>query len=92
MRNYEGKFGGNSDTPLEVEILMIEGMRRMSVADKWKAMNQMAQTLVAIVQADVRKAHPDADEQEIRLRVASRYLPPEMLKKAFGWDVKEKRY
>ncbi len=92
MRKYEGKFGGNSDTPLEVERLMIEGMCRMSVADKWKAMNQMAQTLVAIVQADVRKAHIDSDEQEIRLRVASRYLPPEMLKKAFGWDVKEKGY
>ena len=92
MRKYEGKFGGNSDTPLEVEILMIEGMRRMSLADKWAAMNRMAQILVSIVDAEVRKTHPEADEQEIRLRIASRYLPPEILKTVFDWDVKEKGY
>ena len=67
-------------------------MRRMTGSEKLRQMSDMGKTLFAIVEAEVRKAHPEADEHEVRMRVASRYLPPELLLKAFGWDVKEKGY
>jgi hypothetical protein len=41
----------------------------------------------------VKRDHPDADEFEIKMRVASRWVRnPELLNAAFGWDVSEKGY
>jgi hypothetical protein len=42
--------------------------------------------------ADVRRRYPDADEREWRLRAASRFLPAELMRKAFGWDPDEKGF
>ncbi len=43
--------------------------------------------------AAVRTAYPDADNFEVKMRVASRWAKnPELLKSAFGWDVAEKGY
>ncbi|MFA0740235.1 MAG: hypothetical protein DFNUSKGM_000337 [Candidatus Fervidibacter sacchari] len=44
------------------------------------------------MEAEVRQRHPNADEREIRLRVASRWLPPELMQKAFGWNPKERGF
>jgi hypothetical protein len=41
---------------------------------------------------DIRRRHPHADERELRLRLASRTMDPELLKRAFGWDVKVEGY
>ncbi|WP_456331029.1 hypothetical protein [Fervidibacter sacchari] len=48
--------------------------------------------LVKLMEAEVRQRHPNADEREIRLRVASRWLPPELMQKAFGWNPKERGF
>ena len=42
--------------------------------------------------SDVRSRHPEADERECLLRVASRRVPADLMLKAYGWDVKEKGY
>lgn len=36
---------------------------------------------------DIQRTHPEASEREQKLRLASRWLPPELMVKAFGWDV-----
>jgi hypothetical protein len=36
---------------------------------------------------DIRRRHPDADEREVALRLASRWLDAELMKHAFGWVV-----
>jgi hypothetical protein len=36
--------------------------------------------------------HPNAGERELRLRLASRTLDPDLLKRAFGWDVRVEGY
>lgn len=76
----------------EIERLLIEGMRRMSPAEKMRRIAGLNQTLEMLALSGIRVRYPEADEWECRLRVASRRVPPELLKKAFGWDIEEKGY
>lgn len=80
------------DTRPEVEKILIEGVRRMTPAEKFRRMEGLNQFLAQMARAAVKRRYPDADEREIRLRVASRRTPPELMRKAFGWDVSEKGY
>ena len=80
------------DTHPEIERLLIEGYRRMSPREKLQRVTEMNRFLDMLAWADVRRRHPDADEWECQLRVASRRIPAELMKKAFGWDVNEKGY
>jgi len=41
---------------------------------------------------DVRRRHPNADAREQALRVASRCIEPDLMVRAFGWDVREVGY
>lgn len=47
---------------------------------------QMAETIRHLQLAEIRLLFPHADEQECFLRMASRWSPPELLKKFLGWD------
>jgi len=38
------------------------------------------------------RRHPNADAREQALRVASRWIEPELMVRAFGWDVREVGY
>ena len=80
------------DTHPEVEKRLIEGLRKMSAAEKLQRVADMWEALEMLAMADIRRRHPEADAWECRLRVASRRVPPELLKKAFGWDVEEMGY
>ncbi len=80
------------DTKPEAMAVLIEGYRRMTAEEKLRKVDELNKFLVALIEAEVRKRYPDADEREIRLRVASRWLPPELMKKAFGWNPKERGY
>jgi hypothetical protein len=81
-----------SDTHPEIEKILIEGYRRMPAWKKleqvWKA-NEFARQLVLM---DIRRRYPDADEREVRMRMASRWIPRDLMIKAFGWDPEEKGY
>ena len=84
--------GGLSDTHPEVERLIIERYRQMSGAERLanvRALNRCAKRLQI---ADIRKRYPDADAREIRLRLASRSFPPEVMRKVFGWDPETEGY
>jgi hypothetical protein len=80
------------DTHPGIEKRLIEGLRRMSAAEKFERLEGLNQFLEMLALTDIRQRHPEADVWECRLRVASRRVPPELLKKAFGWDVEEKGY
>ena len=41
---------------------------------------------------DVQRRHPEADASEQALRVASRWIEPDLMLRAFGWDVRTKGY
>jgi hypothetical protein len=80
------------DTHPKIEQMLIEGIRRMSAAEKFRRIEELNQFLETLVLSNVRRHHPEADEWECRLRIASRRMPAELMQKAFGWDVKEKGY
>ena len=80
------------DTHPDIEKIQIEGYRRMSAAEKLRLAGELNRFAVNLILADVRRRHPDADEREVRLRAAARWLPADLMRKAFGWDPDEKGY
>lgn len=81
-----------SDTHPEIEKRLIEGLRQMPGWRKLQLVQEMNDFADALAMADVRRRYPDADERECLLRVASRRVPAELMRKAFGWDPDEKGY
>jgi len=81
-----------NDTDKKVQALLIEGYKRMSEAERLQKVCELNLLLVKLMEAEVRQRYPNADEREIRLRVASRWLPPELMQKAFGWNPKERGF
>jgi hypothetical protein len=80
------------DTPPEVERILIEGYRKMPA---WKKLQQVCELNDLVRQLalnDIRRRHPQADERELKLRLASRWIEPELMLKAFGWDVEKEGY
>jgi hypothetical protein len=95
MQDPDLKFDGTvvySDTHPEIERRVIEGMRRLTAAQKFHMICDMQATIEAMVRPRIRADHPDASEREIQLRIASRRLPADLLRKAVGWDVKTEGY
>ena len=86
------RSGAPSETPPAIEALLVEGYRRMTPAQKLELVGALTRTLRQLALADVRRRHPDADEREQTLRVASRWIEPALMARAFGWDVEEKGY
>src|SRR5580700_10122367 len=76
----------------ELERILLEALRKMTPSEKIKKVNDMVAAMHILAMSDVRSRHPEADERECLLRVASRRVPADLMLKAFGWDVKEKGY
>ena len=74
------------DTPPEVERMWLEGMRRLSFAEKLARVRALNQSLQQLQTSDIKRRCPDAGDEEIRLRLAARRLPAELMRRAFGWD------
>ena len=74
------------DTHPKIEAFLTEGYRRMSVAEKMARVVAMSRAVQVLGLADVRRAHPDASERELALRLASRRLDAETMRRAFNWD------
>ena len=80
----------NSDP--KIEQLLIDGIRRMTAAEKLRRIVALNELLDTITLSLLREQYPDADDVEYRMRLASRSLPADLMKKAFGWDVEQKGY
>ena len=81
-----------SDTHPDIEKRLIEGYRKMSPGQKLRCVREMTRFGQKLALADIRRRYPEADERECQLRLASRWLDPELMRKAFGWDPKEEGY
>jgi hypothetical protein len=84
--------GPTNDTHPKIEAFLIEGYRKMSPAQKLERVRALTRAVQELALLDVRRRHPDADEREQALRVASRWIEPELMARAFGWDVREEGY
>lgn len=80
------------DTTPEAEAILLAGYRKMPAWKKLQCVVDLNLSLKALQLAHIKEKHPNADEYELKMRLASRWLEPELMKEAFGWDVEEKGY
>ena len=80
------------DTTEEAERVLIEGYRRMPDWRKFKCIDDLNRFMAATQLEEIRARYPDANEHELRMRLASRWLEPELMLAAYGWDVRERGY
>jgi hypothetical protein len=64
----------------------------MTVAAKLEQVRAMTLAVQELALLDIRRRHPDASERELELRLASRWLGPELMRRAFGWDPDREGY
>jgi len=81
-----------SDTSADAERVLVEGYRRMSPAERLRKVGELGSLARALVLADIRRRHPDATPHECALRLASRFIEPELMRRAFGWDPRREGY
>ena len=82
-----------SDTAPEIEALRIEGFRRMDAAEKLRLVMMLNEGVLRMAEARIRATHgDDIGERELRLRLASLWLDPELMTRALGWNPVEEGY
>ena len=84
--------GTPNDTHPTIEAYLVAGYRNMSHAQKLERVRSLTRAVQELALLDVRRRYPDADERELALRVASRWLDPQLMVRAFGWDVGKEGY
>ena len=77
-----------SDTSPEAERVLLEGYRRMPVWRKLQQVDELNHLAQQLALAMLRRQHPQTDERELRLRLAARWLTPQQMQSAFGWQAK----
>jgi hypothetical protein len=80
------------DTTPEVWRELARRYRAMPAWRKIATVRELNRRTTGLALSDIRGKHPHADERELRLRLASRRIDPELLRRQFGWDVKERGY
>ena len=83
---------GPSDTDADIEAILVEGYRKMSPSQKIECVCSLTRAVRQLALADIRRRHPHAGERELTLRLASRCIEPDLMVRAFGWDVRETGY
>jgi hypothetical protein len=74
------------DTPEEIERRWLEGLRQRTPESRFRRVGELMEMHQQCAETETRRRHPDATEREIKLRVASRRIPADLMRRAFGWD------
>jgi hypothetical protein len=74
------------DTSPEAQEVLFDLLRRAPVWKRLRMVADLNQTLRLLATADLRRSYPHASEEEIRLRLAARWLKREEVIAAYGWD------
>jgi len=80
------------DTSPEVERILIEGYRKMPAWKKLEQVQELTQLVRQLAMNDICRRYPLADDREKMLRLASRWLEPELMKKAIAWNPEKEGY
>jgi hypothetical protein len=76
-------YGDTDPKALEV---FLDLQRKMTAEEKLRAVFQLNDFLMRLVEAGVRSQHPQADDREVFLRCAARRLDRETMIRVYGWD------
>lgn len=68
----------NRDTSIDIERRQIEAWRAMSSVEKLDAVRAATRAALQLAMAGIRLRHPDANDEECRLRLARLTLGPEL--------------
>jgi hypothetical protein len=74
-----------TDTSPDADAVRLERYARMTPAEKAARVVALTRTACTLSLAGLRERHPDADEQELLLRLAVLRLGPELVSRAYGW-------
>lgn len=80
------------DTSPEVSRYLLAAYRRMSGEEKIARVRALNRATIALALADIRQRHPQADEREVMLRLATRRHGADIVRDAFGWDAEREGY
>ena len=58
----------------------------MPLGEKLAATLSASQFVLQMYEMGVRQQYPDADDREVRRRVAARHLSRDLVIRAYGWD------
>jgi len=72
------------DTSKEVWVRMNDGLAKMTPAQRIARVAQLTVLAHGAALAWIRTRYPDETEQQHRLRLAARILPPDLMRAAFG--------
>ena len=86
VENVKFSHDWMGDTQPEALKVYLNIQRRIPPEQKLKRVADMYQFITALQTAEVRRSYPQAAEREIFLRVTSRRLGPELMKKVYGWQ------
>ncbi len=77
----------------EIARRIFERQRGLTPAERLQEALELGAYIRNAQTMAVKREFPDADELEVKLRAASRWIRnPELLKGAFGWDVEERGF
>ncbi len=74
------------DTAPDALGTQVECWRRMTAAEKFAIVHELNQACEAMSRAGVRLRHPDATDEEVRVRVIALRLGRELSVAVHGWD------
>ena len=80
--------GPTNDTDPRVEAVLVAGYRAMSASQKLARVTDLTRTVQQLALLDIRRRHPHAAQRELALRLASRWIDPDLMKRAFDWDAR----
>lgn len=73
------------DTSEEAWARVEAGIARMTPGERVQRAISLTILAHSMALAQIRRRYPHEDERRHRLRLAARYLEPELMEKAFGW-------
>jgi hypothetical protein len=82
----------SADTSPEAEALLIDEYRRMPSWVKVDRLSEIIRAAQELAIAGIRRRHPTATDDEIRLRLAALRLDRDTMKALFNWDPEIKGY
>lgn len=80
------------DTSTHAEEALVELLRTTPVWRRLKMVEDLNESLRVLATADLRRCYPEADEKELRRRLAARLLEREEVIAAYGWDPEVEGY
>jgi hypothetical protein len=75
-----------SDTSAAAEELVVERWRAMSARERLETVASLNEACDRMAEAGVRRRHPSAGTDEVRLRVIALRLGRDLMVDVYGWD------